>query len=764
MTRPKIRPAGKAAFLIVVWILMISLAGCSRSPEQQAAVFLKSGKGYFQKQDYASALLQFKNAARALPANAEPFYYMGLVYISTNSPRQAVQSLVKATQLNPKYVEPQIKLAELMVMSHQQDLLQQARERLEGVVAYHPDNSEALVALASERSQSGDLKEAEKYLKDALDKHPDHLAASTALALLKLSQKDWSTAEEILKQATIRSPRSPDQYVALGELYLFNGRGPEADEQFRRALQINPNHAPALLHVASQHAQAGRLAEAEKIYRQLSQQDSKRFGDILPAFLLQQGKLEAAITEYQQAVHNNPDNRSMRDGLITAYFKTGRWKQAGTILDETLRANPKDGSALLEKAQLLLHLGKPGDSRQVLETLLGYQPTSAEAHFLLAEVYRAQNTPLSQRQELSEALRLNPWLLRARLALSAALIRDKGAHDALDLLEHAPAEQKKLPVYVAQYNWTLLASKDLAGFGNGVATGLTTGLHEFLVQDGVFKFIKKDFAGAQESLERALQQDPKDLRALEALADCYVQQKHPEIALQKIHFYAARQPRWAEVQLFEGNWLAKYGRLDEARVAFLTAEAASPEYAPAQLALGKLDLVQGKNDGARSHLTRALALNEHDSEAHRWLATIEASAGNYKGAILHYHKVLDVLPSDANALNDLACILSDHAGQLEEAFTYAQRAKELAPNDPATDDTLGWILSRKGLYGQAMVHLRSASGKSESAVPKYHLAITYFKVGDVARGKRALAAALKVDPSAAEAVLAKQAMAAVAVN
>jgi len=46
------------------------LLNCSRSPEQKAARYIESGKTFLQKQDYASAILQFKNAVSELPGKS----------------------------------------------------------------------------------------------------------------------------------------------------------------------------------------------------------------------------------------------------------------------------------------------------------------------------------------------------------------------------------------------------------------------------------------------------------------------------------------------------------------------------------------------------------------------------------------------------------------------------------------------------------------------------------------------------------------------
>ena len=260
--------------------------------------------------------------------------------------------------------------------------------------------------------------------------------------------------------------------MALGELYLLTGDRAKAEGEFRSALGIDPNHLPALAHLAAGNAEAGRIAEAEVTYRRLSALNPGQFGQVYPAFLLQQGKLQEAIAEYQSVLRDHPDNRSARTGLVAAYLRAHRAADAESVLDRALANNSKDVNISMEKARLSLRLGRYADARQALGTVLQSEPTSAGAHALLAEVYKNQNAIVQQRQELNDALRLNPALLTARLELARAMIREKKPHDALALLDGAPAEQQRAAAFLATRNWTLLALGDLAGFNHGITAGL----------------------------------------------------------------------------------------------------------------------------------------------------------------------------------------------------------------------------------------------------------------------------------------------------
>jgi Tfp pilus assembly protein PilF len=118
---------------------------------------------------------------------------------------------------------------------------------------------------------------------------------------------------------------------------------------------------------------------------------------------------------------------------------------------------------------------------------------------------------------------------------------------------------------------------------------------------------------------------------------------------------------------------------------------------------------------------------------------------------------LETDPSNVQALNNAAYLLADYAHKPDEALKYAQRAKELSPESASVDDTLGWVLYKKGLYSAAITHLEQASNKLKvQVVPQYHLSMAYFKSGDNRRGSQVLQTALQRNPNVPEAAMARQ--------
>jgi tetratricopeptide (TPR) repeat protein len=103
------------------------------------------------------------------------------------------------------------------------------------------------------------------------------------------------------------------------------------------------------------------------------------------------------------------------------------------------------------------------------------------------------------------------------------------------------------------------------------------------------------------------------------------------------------------------------------------------------------------------------------------LANLEENAGNRAGAAIRYRAVLEVDASNLFALNNLAYYLV--ASDPDEAAKLAQRAVEVAPENPTVQDTLGWVYCRKGNYLMALQCLKTAVAKEPTPRREFHLAI-----------------------------------------
>jgi tetratricopeptide (TPR) repeat protein len=741
----------KQTQVVVGLAVAVLFAGaCSRSPEEKYARFVASGKKKLESHDYSQAALDFLNATQVRPRDAEPYYQLALAYLNSARVKEAVVALRRATELNPKHSAAQLKLAELMIQTHNQQLTKDAVGRIQTVLTANPSDDDALFMLAATQAQIGKPEDAEKYLSEVLERSPQHLKSAIAMAQVKLSQKDFQGSEAILKKAVELSPKSSDTVAALGTLYAVTGKLADAEGVLRKAVELDPNNAGALTALGAVQLRAGKKSDAEQTYKQIAALPQNEHRLAYAVFLMQQNRRADAITELKRLVKADRNDRIARSALVAGYLAENRVAEAEALLNEALKSNGSDLEALLQRSQIYLRASKLNEAKRDLDVVLRSDP-SAQAHYLMAKIYRAQGSVLQQKQELNEALRMAPDSLRVRLDLAYALLASNGAKAAWETLEGAQAAEKRSLPYVVAHNWVLIALGESGEARKGVDAVLAAvKTPEVLLQDGILKFAAQDFARARVSLEEMLKADPEDVRALTILAQTYLAQKQERAGTERIRQLVAQRPKSEPLQMFWADWLVENNQRAEARQALAAAKGASPKDASPQLMLASLDYSEGRLDNARQTLTAVIAADQGNTDAHMLMGEVEDASNHYSDAVDHYKKVVAAEDRNIFALNNLAFALSRDSQQLDEAMRYAQKAKELAPESSQIQDTLGWIYYRKGMYPMAARELEGALAKGVRPAIQYHLGLAYKQLGKSLEGGRLIAAALAVDPKLAE--------------
>jgi Flp pilus assembly protein TadD len=172
-----------------------------------------------------------------------------------------------------------------------------------------------------------------------------------------------------------------------------------------------------------------------------------------------------------------------------------------------------------------------------------------------------------------------------------------------------------------------------------------------------------------------------------------------------------------------------------------------PTFLPAVLDLAQLDIADGKWEEAGKSLNETVESHPFNLQAQLLMGAVQENRKNFAEAVGHYRKALELDGRSMMALNNLAYILMENANQPEEGFKFAQRAGEVAPDNPVVQDTLGWAFYRKGMYVDAVRYLERAASKQQDSTTKFHLGSAYVKMGNRTRGVQMLQSALAMDPN-----------------
>ena len=81
-----------------------------------------------------------------------------------------------------------------------------------------------------------------------------------------------------------------------------------------------------------------------------------------------------------------------------------------------------------------------------------------------------------------------------------------------------------------------------------------------------------------------------------------------------------------------------------------------------------------------------------------------------------YEAALKLDANNAMGLNNLAFLIAENNGDLDDALTKAQKAKQLLPNTYEVADTLGWIYLKKNLRDNALEIFKDLVGQGAEAV------------------------------------------------
>jgi tetratricopeptide (TPR) repeat protein len=107
--------------------------------------------------------------------------------------------------------------------------------------------------------------------------------------------------------------------------------------------------------------------------------------------------------------------------------------------------------------------------------------------------------------------------------------------------------------------------------------------------------------------------------------------------------------------------------------------------------------------------------------------------GKKKESAEAYNKVLAIDPDNALVLNNLAMMTAESGpgANLDQALTYAERAKKRAPDSADVSDTLGFVYYKKDLNSEALRIFRQlAQDHPQSSTYHLHLAMALKKQGD----------------------------------
>src|SRR2546427_416126 len=149
--------------------------------------------------------------------------------------------------------------------------------------------------------------------------------------------------------------------------------------------------------------------------------------------LAEQRKLEAAVSEFREALRINPQYAQAHYYLGAALFELDNGVDEALVeLREAIRLNPENAEAHNTLGLALLEQGSVDEAMREYREVLRIDPQYAEAHYNLGNALDDQGRPEAAAAEYREALRINPGLAQAHYNLGVALKRLGNVDEAIE--------------------------------------------------------------------------------------------------------------------------------------------------------------------------------------------------------------------------------------------------------------------------------------------------------------------------------------------
>lgn len=736
-----------------------------------ALIPLVQGQLAFREGDAEAARDAVQRALDADETLAPAWTLSGDLYRWQGDTDSALDAYDRALELRPQQIAERLKRGLILVEQERfDDAMEDARFLREGASG-HP-GGHFLMGLA--HFQQEQLDEAQSYFEEALSASRNFRPAMPYLAAIHMENGRLSQAQHQLERHVATGPGSIMTYQLWARLHMERDEPEAARSRLEQALAENPEMTPALgemlaaLYLDSDQPEQGisflrtsisegqdspamrqLLARAlvehgeEAEARDLLAEDPAAERETRAMDHLARGRYGEALELAREMIEDNPDDTQGYNIQGAALLGLNRPEDARSAFRDGLQEVPDSVSLAMNLGSLELRLDNQQAAREVFEELQERMPGHPPSAMRLAQMDRAAGQTGRARERLEQALSENPDALQPALLLARMHLSEQRPADAIatleDALEHHPDDPELLFAAAEVHERMGQPGSALPHLQHLV--DLRPDEPEFHYRLARVVAATDDLDASMAALREVLDLDPDHAGARQALSH------------QLADTGELAEAREVLAPLLEADDITPDLIARDARLLAREGEhrAAAERYTEA------LEKARNRQWLAERHQARMRGgmLEESLDDLQEWLdefpedlgarhliGSVQVSLGRDDEARATYRTVLAQREDDVVALNNLAWLLREDA--TDEAMGYAQRARELAPDDPAVLDTLGVVLFYSGDNDAAREVLEDAySDAASTPAIGYHLARVLETEGDQDGARSLLEAVLE---------------------
>lgn len=708
----------------------------AKSPSDTGALKVR-GDLLLMQGDSERAIDAYRKAIAAGPENVAAHGALIDHLFAVNKVDEAAQAIVHAKKAVPRSVFVSYHEARLAFL--QKDF-NKAREHIQQYLKRAPDHAPGLQLAGSIEFAVRSYPQAEAHFSKIVHRFPENLAARRLLAATYLKMGQPARALQTIEPVLGKIEKDLAMLSLTGQTYLMSGDAGRAEQYFKKAANLNPKDVSARTSLAMTHlakGDAGALGELESI---AAEDPGTRADRALIASSMRQERFDAAlkaIDRLEKKMPASPDAHHLRGGALLGKRDVAAARRS---LEKALEIQPSYFPSASVLAALDLADKKPDEATKRMERVLAADPKNLQAYMGLAELkVRTGGKKEDIAAVLERAVAASPTEPGPRVALIELHMRTKDPKKALSVAQEGMAAIPDRAEMVEALGRAQLVSGDTNA---GLATfkklpGLRPGTPQPFLLMAEANLAAKNRDAALQNLHKALETRSDYLPAQRRLVELLTSGGAADQAIKVAREVQAQRPKDAIGFSMEGDVRAAGKSWPEAASAYRKAMRLAPTASELALKLHSMLALGGNASEAQRFASGWIQDHPKDRTFRLYMADRAMSQKDLVGASAQYRAIIDLFPDDPIALNNLAWVA--HQQKDSKALSYAEKANQLVPDNPAFMDTLAMILSARGEHNRAADLLKKAIAKAPE-IPAFRLnyARVLARSGDKAAARKEL--------------------------
>ena len=713
-----------------------------------AALSHTFGKLQHAKGQKELALDTFQRVDALQPSN--PLYMRSLASALAELGRydEARQVITKIEQQTPADIQIRLLKARILALTKQQfeadKILQQLTQELSlldekqrneriqlsvitGIVAYINQNYELasteLARYVSERTPSPEI------------------VGMLADSLLRFGYyKDATTALEKHIDVVIENP---DVAVLTCELYISIRRNFKCERMLPELEKAYPDNTKVkLIHAKLLMSKYQYQAASDYLDANLKNNKEEPVVELKAILFGQIGDFNNAFIQASYLTEKWPDNLAYQIIRADIAIRLGRTEEATEIINKALKIEPDHLGAKVVKARIAFQQDKRAEAIELLESVVKVKRDNLSALLLLGQIYTLEKQFELAIDRLLIAKALNASSPEPRELLVSIYRQTGDLKNALSEinqllnLDRLNSEYmlKKADILIEQRNYPDAASQ------LNVVYATWSDKPFDLLRLSKIQRSALDLEGAERSIKRAIELNPKWEQAHAEFTRFLIEQSKLESAKEKLATYSDMFGENANYLMLQGDMALAQNEVEKAFIYYLKSHQSMTNF---HLPLLKLYVIAQQNQQYRSkfinYIRKFMSQGSQSVLVKQILADALMLDKQYDEAERIYTVLLDEekLSQRAFILNNMANIYINK--DIEKALAYSQKALEISGNSAPLLDTYGWLLVTANQVEKGLDTLRRAYAvNSEDPTIQYHIAATLEKLGKKKEAKQEL--------------------------